>query len=209
MTLTIILLNTGVFFFETSLSERGLKNLIYIFAFVPARYSHSDWLLSPALYLPFLTSIFIHGGWMHLISNMWSLWIFGDNVEDRMGHIRFLFFYLLCGIAAGVVHWVTNLHSQIPTVGASGAIAGVMGAYFLLYPYSRVITMVPVFFYPVFIEIPAVFYLGLWFYSQFLSGVMSLVTPRDIGGIAWWAHIGGFLAGGLLMPLFIRRKRYP
>lgn len=144
---------------------------------------------------------------MHVISNMWMLWIFGDNVEDRMGHLRFLVFYLLCGVAAGIVHFATNLNSTLPTVGASGAVAGVMGAYFLLYPRARIITMIPVFFYPLFIEIPAVFFLGLWFYSQLFSGLASLSGPMQVGGIAWWAHVGGFLTGAALRFVFVKRYR--
>lgn len=210
VTWVIILANALVFLFELGLSEPQLKNLFFRFGFVPARYSHPSWAIVqgfPSLYWPFMTSLFLHGGWLHVISNMWMLWIFGDNVEDRMGHLRFLVFYLLCGVAAGIVHFGTNLNSTLPTVGASGAVAGVMGAYFLLYPRARIITMIPVFFYPLFIEIPAVFFLGLWFYSQLFSGLASLSGPMQVGGIAWWAHVGGFLTGAALRFVFVKRHR--
>jgi len=210
MTLTIILANVAVFLFELGLSEGQLKNLFFLFGFIPATYSNATWaavMLSPSGYWPFLTSMFLHGGWLHIIFNMWSLWIFGDNVEDRMGHVGFLVFYLLCGLAAGILHLLTNLNSMLPTVGASGAIAGVMGAYLLLYPYARIITMIPVFFYPVFIEVPAVIFIGLWLYSQLFSGVASLSVTTQVGGIAWWAHVGGFMAGAVLTHFFVKRHR--
>jgi membrane associated rhomboid family serine protease len=151
--------------------------------------------------------MFLHGGWMHIIGNMWTLWIFGDNVEDRMGPLRFVLFYLLCGLAAGVTHWLTNPDSTIPTVGASGAIAGVLGAYFFLYPHARIIAMVPIFFWPFFFELPAITYLGFWILSQIFSGTLSLALPKDVGGVAWWAHVGGFIAGAALHRLFVKRRR--
>jgi membrane associated rhomboid family serine protease len=160
-------------------------------------------------YWPFITSMFLHGGWLHIISNMWTLYIFGDNVEDRMGTMRFVMFYFLCGLAAGIVHILTNLSSTIPTVGASGAIAGVLGAYFLLFPTARVITLIPIFIFPLFVEIPAITYLIIWFISQLFSGVLSLGLPDDVGGIAWWAHVGGFVAGMMLHWVFVKgRKRF-
>jgi membrane associated rhomboid family serine protease len=151
--------------------------------------------------------MFLHGGWLHVIGNMWMLWIFGDNVEDRMGPLRFIAFYLICGVIAAVVHVATNSGSQFPTVGASGALAGVLGAYFLMFPASRVIVLLPVLFIPLFFELPAVIYLGLWFMIQFLSGTASVAAGSEAaaGGIAWWAHIGGFLAGILLYRLFLTR----
>ena len=149
--------------------------------------------------------MFLHGGWMHIIGNMWTLWIFGDNVEDRMGPLRFVCFYLLCGLAAGLVHWFTNPDSTLPTVGASGAIAGVLGAYFFLFPYARVIVLIPVLFLPFFFELPALVYLGFWALSQVLSGTLSLVGPREVGGVAWWAHVGGFMAGIVLHFFFVQR----
>ena len=151
--------------------------------------------------------MFLHGGWAHIIGNMWTLWIFGDNVEDRMGPFRFTVFYLLCGLVAGVVHYFTNADSDVPTVGASGAIAGVLGAYFVLFPRSQIVVMVPIFFYPLFFEVPAVTYLLFWALSQVFSGTLALAGPVEVGGVAWWAHVGGFSAGLLLHPLFIRPRR--
>jgi membrane associated rhomboid family serine protease len=211
MTWTLVFINAVVFFFELQLSEAQLEQLFYLFGLVPARYSHPEWARWVGFpvddYWPFLTCMFLHGGWLHFLGNMWTLWIFGDNVEDRMGPGRFLVFYLLCGLAASLVHYFTNLHSAVPTVGASGAIAGVMGAYLMLYPHARIILLLPVFFYPLFFQVPAVLYLGLWFYSQFLSGVLSLAGPEQVGGIAWWAHIGGFVAGAVLWRAFVRPER--
>jgi membrane associated rhomboid family serine protease len=150
--------------------------------------------------------MFLHGGWLHIIGNMWTLYIFGDNVEDRMGTIRFLAFYFICGLAAGLVHFFTNPNSTLPTVGASGAIAGVLGAYFLLFPTARVITLIPLFFLPLFVEIPAITYLGFWILSQIFSGAISLGLPEDVGGVAFWAHVGGFITGALLHWLFVKRR---
>ncbi len=140
--------------------------------------------------LTMLTCIFLHGSWMHFLGNMWFLWIFGDNVEDRLGHIGYVLFYLLSGLAASVAHYLTDSASTIPTIGASGAIAGVMGAYFVWYPHSRVHSLVPVFGFIQFIEVPAPYFLGVWFLMQFLQGARG-----GGGGVAWWAHIGGFVFG--------------
>src|SRR5271165_5286593 len=152
VTRTLILINVVVFFFELALPQETLEQAFYLFGIVPARFAHPHWAARVGFpvndYWPLLTHQFLHGGWLHIIGNMWTLWIFGDNVEDRMGPVRFTVFYILCGLVAGVVHWITNPHSAVPTVGASGAIAGVMGAYFILFPHARVVVMVPVFFYP-------------------------------------------------------------
>jgi len=213
VTWMLILVNGLVFAFELRLTESQLRSVFYLFGIVPARYTHPAWAVWMGLpidtYWPFLTSMFLHGGWLHVIGNMWTLWIFGDNVEDRMGPLRFLLFYLCCGIVAGVVHLVTNPDSTVPTVGASGAIAGVMGAYFVLYPHARVITMIPVFFWPFFFELPAALYLGIWYLMQLFSGTFALAAPGSVGGIAWWAHVGGFLAGILLHELFLIRRYRP
>ena len=143
--------------------------------------------------------MFLHGGFVHLLGNMWSLYIFGDNVEDRLGSLKYLLFYLLCGFASGISHLVINWHSQIPTIGASGAIAGVMGAYMILYPKSRILTLIPIFFFFHLVEIPAVIFLGIWFIFQFLSAA----STAGQGGIAWWAHIGGFIFGIIFLRLFL------
>lgn len=199
----LIAVNAVVFLFETSLGEAGVARLFGAFALVPYRVS----LDQPWTWPTLVTSTFLHGGWFHVISNMWTLYIFGDNVEDRMGSGRFLSFYLLSGIAAGLVQVIFDPASQVPTVGASGAIAGVLGAYFLLYPRARVITLVPLILLPWFVEIPAFIYLGLWFASQLFSGLLSLGAAGSFGGIAWWAHIGGFLFGLVMVNLFARRQR--
>jgi len=159
-------------------------------------------------FLPVLTSMFMHGGWLHLIFNMWTLWIFGDNIEDYLGHFNYLIFYLISGIAGTALHTLFNLTSAVPSVGASGAIAGVMGAYMLLYPHARVTTLVP-FFFIFFIRLPAWLVLGYWFVLQFLSGAaMSIAyTNQTGGGVAVWAHVGGFITGLLLVKVFPARVR--
>jgi membrane associated rhomboid family serine protease len=154
--------------------------------------------------------MFLHGGWFHLISNMWALYIFGDNVEDRLGPMRYLLFYLVCGVVAALAHVYSQPLSNVPVVGASGAISGVLGAYLVLYPRARVISLVPLWIVPWFIEIPAVFYLGFWFFSQLFSGLLSLGMPiSTYGGVAWWAHVGGFIAGLLLVKILEQKRTYP
>jgi len=212
MTWLLIAMNAFVFFMELSTTRPAVEEAFYLFGIVPARFTHPDWAASvgfPATYWPFLTSMFLHGGWLHVIGNMWMLWIFGDNVEDRMGPLRFLLFYLSCGVAAGLVHLATNTSSTVPAVGASGAIAGVMAAYFLLFPHARILAMLPIFFWPVFFEVPAFLYLGFWFLTQFFSGSLALAAPSQVSGIAWWAHIGGFAAGILTFWAFLRPRRRP
>ncbi len=205
-----------VFLFEISLPHPVLERLFYYFGVVPARYTHPEWAISvglvPKAILPLFTCMFLHGGWIHIIGNLWTLWIFGDNVEDEMGHTRFLLFYLLCGLVASFVQIYTNPHSTIPTIGASGAIAGVMGAYYMLFPRARIIIMIPILFFPFFFEVPAVFFLIFWFFEQVFSGTLSLLSPQQAGGIAWWAHAGGFLCGMFTHRLFLNpkpcRRRY-
>ncbi len=189
--------NVLIFLFELSLGPQ-LQQFIHIFGVVPARVttivSEAPQLIHYAVF-PFVTSIFLHGGWMHLLGNMLYLYIFGDNVESALGHLRYLIFYLCSGVAASLVHISFNSGSDIPTVGASGAIAGVLGAYFLLFPRAKVVTLVPIFFFIQIVEIPALLFLGLWFLIQFLSGSMSLGSGASAAGVAWWAHIGGFAVG--------------
>ncbi len=207
----LIAANVFVFFVEVSSPASAVERMMYLFGIVPARYSDPAWAASvgfPATsYWPFVTSMFLHGGWLHVIGNMWMLWIFGDNVEDRMGPLKFLLFYLVCGVVAGVVHIVTNFGSTVPAVGASGAISGVMAAYFLLFPRARIVAMFPIVFWPIFFEVPAFLYLGFWFFVQFFSGFASLVSPERGGGIAFWAHIGGFATGVLTFWIFLRPRR--
>ncbi|WP_298403393.1 rhomboid family intramembrane serine protease [uncultured Chloroflexus sp.] len=201
----LLVANVVVFFFmarDARLAEAWIAAL----ALVPARFLANP--LDPTELITVFTSMFMHGGWFHLFSNMLALYIFGDNVEDSMGSQRYLIFYLLCGVAAALTHVFFNPASPIPTVGASGALSGVLAAYLLFYPSARVITLVPIFFLPWLIEIPAVVYLGLWFISQLANGVFSiLIDVQAMGGVAWWAHIGGFVAGLALAPLF-RQRRY-
>ncbi len=212
VTLGIIAANTLVFLFEISLPADILQELTFNLGVVPARYTDPAWALThswPGLkYLAFVTAMFLHGGWIHLLGNMWTLWIFGDNVEDRMGHGRFLIFYLLCGLASEAFHVWMHPHSTIPVIGASGAISGVLGAYYALFPFARVIVLVPIFFFPFFFEIPAILYIGFWYFMQLFSGTLSIVHGNAVGGVAWWAHVGGFLTGLLLHRLFCLRCRY-
>lgn len=205
----ILLANALVFVHELRLSEGGLERLFEHYGVVPVRLQleGAALLSSPGAYVALLTSMFLHGGWLHVLGNLWTLAIFGDNVEDRMGPLRFLAFYLVCGVLAGVVHVYFNPDSPVPTIGASGAISGVMGAYFVLYPRARIVTLIPILFYPLFVELPAFVFLGLWFASQLLSGTASMVEPEAAGGIAFLAHVGGFVAGVLLHWLFVRPSR--
>jgi rhomboid family protein len=211
MTVLLIAANVACFLWELSLPPKLLQRAVFAFGVIPARFWDPGLLegaSSPlGSSLSLFTSMFLHGGWLHLVGNMWSLWIFGDNVEDRMGRIRFLVFYLLVGIAAGVTHVFANPGSTLPTVGASGAIAGVMGGYFLMFPRSRILMVLPIFFYPLFFEMPALLFLGYWFFVQIFSGTLSLAGPANAGGVAWWAHGGGFVAGVVLHRLFVRRDR--
>jgi membrane associated rhomboid family serine protease len=199
LTIALIVLNLLVFLFQLSLGEQ-VNDFILTFGLVPAAFS----------WIAVFTSMFLHGGFLHVGGNMLYLWIFGDNVEDRMGHGRFLLFYLLCGIAAALAQTYINPESIVPMVGASGAIAGVMGAYFVLYPHSRIVTLVPLFVYFQVMEVPAVFFLGIWFLMQFLSGVGSIATAvsgEPGGGVAFWAHVAGFVAGLAGVLVFRRPER--
>jgi len=188
---------------EVGIGGAAFQRFLTLFGLTPSSFS----LLNPLSYVSVISSIFLHGGWFHLISNMWILYIFGDNVEDRMGSLRYLAFYLASGIAAGLTHLIFAANSDLPTVGASGAIAGVLGAYMILYPRARVVTLIPLFIFPWLVEIPALFYLGIWFLSQVSSGLLSVGAMTPFGGIAWWAHIGGFVFGLLLVRFFARRPR--
>ena len=208
VTVLLILANVAVFFYQVSLPQRAGQHLVMMYGMVPARveaaFSGGSVPLGLALE-PLITSMFLHSGWLHLIGNMWFLWIFGDNVEDELGHAGFLVFYMFCGVAAGVTHTIANWGSSLPAIGASGAIAGVMGAYLIFFPRAKVLTLVPllVFFFTV--RLPAIFLIGIWFLMQFFSGVGSLGTDSG-GGVAWWAHIGGFTVGALI-ALVIRERR--
>jgi membrane associated rhomboid family serine protease len=179
--------------------------ILYLYGMVPRRYSDPNWAAVNGLpfdaYLSFFTSLFLHGGWVHIIMNMWFMWIFADNVEDRMGRVNFIIFYLLCGILATATQYFARKYVDIPVVGASGAIAGVLAAYYFLYPYERVIC----YFFPVVIHLPAVAFLGLWVIIQ----LYYITTATYVQGIsmdsAWWAHLGGFISGGILYRFFLRK----
>jgi membrane associated rhomboid family serine protease len=212
VTYGIIGVNVLVFLFELTLG-RNLQPFIHVFGMVPDRVTtivtgHPHLILWAVL--PLLTSLFLHGGWLHLLGNMLFLYIFGDNVEIVLGHIRYLVFYLACGVVASLSHVALNASSIVPTVGASGAIAGVLGAYFVLFPGARVVTIIPIFFFIQIVEVPAFLFLGIWFLLQFMSGGAALFASHNTGGVAWWAHIGGFVAGGLyvLWRYRLQGRRY-
>ena len=197
----IIGINVVVFLVQMA-QGADLNRFIYVYGLVPARYSVpqlTDYFSIGQQVFAFLSFMFLHGGFWHLLGNMWSLYIFGDNIEDSLGSVRYLVFYLLCGFSSGLAHLVLNLQSNIPTIGASGAIAGVMGAYLILYPHAKILTLIPIIFIPWFIEIPAYFFIGIWFVLQLINAASS---HGDVAGIAWWAHIGGFLFGILFLKLF-------
>lgn len=206
----IILINCGVFFREVIASAAELELLMGAYALIPARtlafFSGAPVPASEAIF-PFLTSMFLHGGWMHLIGNMWFLWIFGDNIEDRMGHLRYTALYLAGGLAGSVAHVLASADSVLPTVGASGAIVGVMGAYLITFPGARILTLIP-FFFLFTREFPAYVILLYWLLLQFFSGAASLgAADATQGGVAWFAHIGGFLIGIPLMLLLRGAQR--
>lgn len=208
VTWILIAANTLVFFFEIGLPPEALEKIAYTFGVVPARFTHPEWASIVGFpidnYWPYLTSQFLHGSGFHLFANMWTLAVFGKNVEDQMGHVRYLIFYLLCGVLAGITHTIMMPDSTVPAIGASGAISGVMGAYLGMFPTSRVVVMVPILFFPVFFDFLAAFYLLYWFMLQLVSGTFSIFQENQAGGIAFWAHAGGFVAG--LGTFWIFRK---
>jgi membrane associated rhomboid family serine protease len=197
----LVLLNGLAFYYELTLGEAELHRFILDWGLVPAQLAFD----SADSWIRILTSMFLHGGWFHILSNMWILIIFGDNIEDRMGSGRYLIFYLLSGTAAALLQAFLYPASTIPMVGASGAIAGVLGAYLILYPRARVATLVPIIFIFTLMELPAIIFLGFWFISQLFSGWLAL-GGADLGGVAWWAHIGGFIFGMLTVHFFARRR---
>jgi membrane associated rhomboid family serine protease len=210
VTYALIAANCIVFLYQISLSPMELEFFLARYALIPARYFGPFPLRgadSPADFVPFITMMFLHGGWMHLIFNMWTLWLFGKSVEDRLGPGRYLAFYLTCGILAAITHATLTPTSTVPALGASGAIAGVMGSYVRLFPLARVIVLVPIIFIPLFFEVPAIAFIGLWFLLQVLQGTVELMMPTTGGGVAWWAHIGGFLAGVALATVMSQPER--
>ena len=198
ITVTLIVLNALAWFYELALPRDVLPVFLQIYGVVPSDFS------APTL----ISSMFLHGSWMHVIGNMWWLWIFGDNVEDRLGHARFIGFYLFCGSAAALGQIAIDPYSTLPTIGASGAIAGVMGAYIVLYPHSRVLTLVPIFFYIEIIELPAVLLLGVWFVMQlFSAGAVAVTASTRGGGVAFMAHVAGFVVGAIAVVVLRKRDQ--
>jgi len=212
ITWVLIAVNCAVFFVEIRFSGYRLSSFMSNFALIPARYFMPSALGLPAPtafdYLPFVTNMFLHGGWLHLILNMWTLWLFGPAVEDRLGSGRYLAFYLVCGVLASATYAYFNATSMVPALGASGAIAGVLGCYLRLFPFARVLILIPIFFLPFFFEVHAFLFVGVWFLVQVLQGAAQLLTPSAGGGIAWWAHIGGFVVGLLFGSLLVSRRRH-
>ena len=212
VTYGLIALNVLIFIYELTFSEQGLTKFFYQWAVVPLQFTgaitgHPQPILAvePPEALTFITSQFLHGGFAHIAGNMLFLWIFGNNVEDQLGHIKFLFFYLTCGVLAGLTQWFFSQGSDIPSLGASGAIAGIMGAYIIRFPQVNVKTVFPVGIFPLVFNIPAYFYLGIWFFQQALYSFATLAPRTNVGmvggGVAYWAHAGGFVFGAILGPL--------
>ena len=201
----LIVINVAFFIYQMSYGPQ-VEQLIFTFGFIPARFftQQAEGWLNPSGFLPVFSSMFLHANLLHLISNMWMLWIFGDNVEDCMGHGRYLLFFLLCGVASVAAQAIANPQSAIPMVGASGAISGVLGAYFLTYPQARILTLLPIFILIYIVELPAYFFLGFWFVMQFMQGSLYSLNAERLagGGVAWWAHVGGFVAGVALLQVF-------
>ena len=199
----IIVLNSLVWLYQVSLGQAVGERFIFALGLVPSRIdaaftTHAISL--GAAFLPLVTSMFLHGGWMHVIGNMWFLWVFGDNIEDRLGHVTYFLFYVACGLGAGVLHTLFNWGSMVPTVGASGAISGILGAYFVFFPRARIVTLVPLIFFFFTVQLPTVFFVGYWILIQFLGG-LNAMSHHSTGGTAWWAHIGGFALGFILAKM--------
>ena len=212
ITLALIAANVAAFLFELSLG-RDLDRMIFLFGIIPARYTTPRGLamVAPAgFFIPVFVSMFLHGGWIHLLGNMLFLFVFGRSIEDRFGHLKFLAIYFLAGFGAALFHIVLNAGSRIPSIGASGAIAGVLGAYLFSFPTARITTLIPLFFFFWTVQIPAVLILGYWFLIQFLTGFATLaIQSATGGGVAWWAHVGGFLVGFILAASLRPRRRRP
>ena len=211
MTVMLIIVNVVVFIYELSLPWEELDDLIATYGVVPSKLqlvAHNPVRVLGEMAGSMVTTTLLHAGFVHLLGNLWYLWIFGDNVEDRMGPIRFLLFYLSCGILASATHIVFNLNSPVPTIGASGAVAGVLGAYLVSYPFARVLTLLPFFIIWPVVELPAILVLGFWFVVQIFNGTAAVGSTSDMmAGVAWWAHIGGFISGILLLRVFANRPR--
>jgi len=200
--LAIILICSVIWLYEVSLEKYEFNDFIYNFGLVPAEAFSKPYQL--------FTHMFLHGSWLHIIGNMWFLWVFGDNVEDRLGKFKYLVFYVLCGLGAAVIQSLVSFLTgavHVPMVGASGAISGVLGAYLYLFPHARILALVPIFFFLTFVELPAVFFIGMWVFIQIINGLITLPFA-GMGGVAWFAHIGGFFVGYKLVRVFYRRRSY-
>ncbi len=200
--LAIILICSVIWLYEVSLEEYEFNDFIYNFGLVPVEVFSKPYQL--------FTHMFLHGSWLHIIGNMWFLWVFGDNVEDRLGKFKYILFYVLCGLGAAVIQSLVSFLTgavHVPMVGASGAISGVLGAYLYLFPHARILALVPVFFFLTFMELPAVFFIGMWVFIQIINGLITLPFA-SMGGVAWFAHIGGFFVGYKLVRVFYRRRSY-
>jgi membrane associated rhomboid family serine protease len=200
----------GIFTSMLFMPDYMVQRFLHLYGMVPFRYTNPTWSLHfglpPDYHLSFLTSLFLHGNWMHLIVNMMFMWIFADNIEDLMGHRRFLVFYLVCGVCATYVQWYFSQNLIVPVVGASGAIAGVLGAYLVRFPYAKVLIMVPILIFPFFFEIPAIAFVGLWIIVQLKELTTLFVLPSAASDSAWWAHLGGFIIGAVIHRFFIPRN---
>lgn len=208
VTIVLIVMNVAAFAYELTLGP-NLEMFLLKYGVLPAQISKElhVGIMNPLIFMTLITSVFLHGGWFHLIGNMLYLWVFGDNVEDKLGRLRFLFFYIICGIAASLLHIYLEPQSNVPTIGASGAISGVLGAYLLMFPKAKVVTLIPIFIFIQVAELPAFVILGLWFVLQFFNGLLSLgYATAGMGGVAWWAHVGGFVTG-LIFVLPLRKYR--
>ena len=208
----LILINSVLFMVEVFVFDsKQAESMIYQYGLIPDNIRLSGigsiHKLRVSVFRPFFTNMFLHGGWGHLIANMWILFIFGDNVEDRMGKVKYFLFYILCGLIAGLTHFILHRNSVVPAIGASGAISGIMAAYMVMFPKSTIISFVPIFIIPLFLPVPAIIYIGIWFLVQLLSGTTSLMLSDSASGIAFWAHIGGFIGGLLLYRYFDSSKR--
>ncbi len=204
-TWSLIAINIFVFIITLQLPHRMLEAVFFIFGVIPLRMHVLPIMSQEGIFnlMTFFSCMFLHGGWFHIITNMWMLWIFGDNVEDQMGAPRFCIFYLITGVFASVVHVIFSPFSQIPVVGASGAISGVLAAYLGMFPRAVVTLLIPIFFFPFLVDVPAVFFLVFWFLEQFLSGTIASLGSDAGSGVAWWAHVGGFVSGLVLYRLFL------
>jgi membrane associated rhomboid family serine protease len=203
VTIAFIAINVAVFVHQLLLPDAAaFKSFFARFALVPAQVTaRLDWHTGSTV----ITSMFMHGGWLHIIGNMLYLWVFGNNIEDSTGHVRFCCFYLLCGIAAAAAQVFISADSNIPMVGASGAVSGVLGAYLILYPRARVLMLIPIWIFIRIVHVRAMYVIGFWFILQAVNGWLAM-SQTDSGGVAWWAHIGGFLAGILLIPVFKKSR---